>query len=637
MPRRGEHRPTAAGGGDRPTAPDDTVARIGPRVVAGEIRGRRQESRVDPGNFRCSRLVTQLADELVRYAGARGLAAGSCSSYVSAVARFGRHVDKATDDPAAVDLLRSPQTEMVELIDGWERAMQSEFLPTSTQSQTLLRMVLLLVAEFADSHDIEGHLRARAAAGPTFPPAPQQPLDEFTNAERIAMERAAKQCIQRSELRLAEGRRRAAAGVHPDQGGWDQLDNLLHLAADRIPTADILAAALPSQWADLPDEFRQVVGPPTRTREGGWSAARLRDWLADMLVPRPLELMSYVVLLGLRLGVSPEELLALRSSSIVFADDAVRVRWEKARARRVRARRYLSSVSKTTHSPTEKEVSDGGRRRFDARQVLEGLLAATQIARRQSDEDDPVVWMTAKRGHITRVHFSVQRSFRAWLAAHEITVAGTPELRRLRKTHKTVRALALGGVISDTADDHTIAVFEGHYMHTTTLNVMAGKTISTVQEWIVGRAAGPLVVAGGDTTLRVPEAQRATGLTASTVEDLLAGQLDVGLAACRNIFDSPFAETGTVCPVAPARCMVCPNALILSTHLPRLLLFVDHLDRRRLELTPQAWESLWGQTYRNIVNGILPQFTDQQLASARAAIGDTNVDLPLGMRAEFVR
>jgi hypothetical protein len=635
MPRRGEHGET--GHDDiRATAPD-AVARIGPRVVAGELRGRRHESRVDPGDFRCSRLVGQLADELVRYAEAMALSAGSCSRHVSAVARFGRYVDKWADDPAAVDLLRSPQPDIVELIDGWERAMQTEFVPTSTRPQALIRTLLLIVAEFADSHHIEGHLRARAASGPTFPPSPQRPLDEFTNAERIAMERAAKHCIQRSELRLAEGRRWASAGVHPDEGGWDRLDNLLHLAADRIPTAGLLAAALPRWWDDLPDEVRQVVGPPPTHREGGWSAARLRDWLADMLVPSALELMAYVVLLGLRLGVSPEELLALRSSSIVFADDAVRVRWDKARAGRVRARRYLSPAAKPTNSPTEKEVSDGGRRRFDARLVLEGLLAATRIARRQSGEKDPIVWITATRGQITRVDFSVRRSFRAWLAAHEITIGGSPELRRLRKTHKTVRALALGGVISDTADDHTIAVFEGHYMHTTTLNVMAGRTINTVEEWIVGRATGPLVIAGGDSTLRVPEAQRATGLAGSTVEDLLAGQLDVGLAACRNIFDSPFAETGTACPVAPARCMVCPNALILSTHLPRLLRFVDHLDGRRLELTPQAWESLWGPTYRNIVNGILPQFTDQQLRSARADIADAEVDLPIGMRAEFVR
>src|SRR6266704_4532561 len=101
MPRRGEYTPVPV-----PPAPAPALAQIGIRRVTGHGTAA-QVSRVlelDPGTFRCARLVAQLADEWVAHATLARSTSSVVGSYRRAVVSFADYVDRHDDDPAAACL-----------------------------------------------------------------------------------------------------------------------------------------------------------------------------------------------------------------------------------------------------------------------------------------------------------------------------------------------------------------------------------------------------------------------------------------------------------------------------------------------------------------------------------------------------
>jgi hypothetical protein len=149
------------------------------------------------------------------------------------------------------------------------------------------------------------------------------------------------------------------------------------------------------------------------------------------------------------------------------------------------------------------------------------------------------------------------------------------------------KAIAMRGVVSDIADDHTPETFRGHYAHGTTLHVISGQVINHAQQsWLDAALADPTTERndrdteerrGGPVALD-EEAQRElgssgvletlTGLTREQAEQLRAGALDMGVTSCRDPFDSPYSKQGDLCVVAPLRCLECTNAFILPSNLP---------------------------------------------------------------------
>jgi hypothetical protein len=252
--------------------------------------------------------------------------------------------------------------------------------------------------------------------------------------------------------------------------------------------------------------------------------------------------------------------------------------------------------------------------------------------------------MRAKHAGWTEEHTGLS----VWIGSYR-NDDGTPAMaislphyaRRLRKTVKTARVAALGGTLTDVAaDDHHIEVFRHHYAHGTTALTLAGRSINRAQERVFQKiTAKPMLLdAEAERRLAEPEIAEAAGLTVEHAAAMRAGEFDMGLTNCRDPYYSPFTPGGKPCHVAPAMCMICRNAVVFMSQLPRLLLLAAHIERMRDALDPIRWTAIWG-TQAAALAEVFAECSEQQLHEAREAIDDQGLrlDLPLGMRTEYDR
>lgn len=221
-----------------------------------------------------------------------------------------------------------------------------------------------------------------------------------------------------------------------------------------------------------------------------------------------------------------------------------------------------------------------------------------------------------------------------------LVISPPHDARRLRKTAKTARAAALGGTVSDLAgDDHHIEVFRDHYAHGTTAHLLAGRTIARAQQWVFQRTLDKPLVIGveAEKHLEEPETAKAAGMTTDQARDMRAGQLDMGLVNCRDPYDSPFTPDSQPCHVAPAMCMLCRNAVVFTSQLPRLLMLADHIEAMRTKLEPPRWQAVWGRQ----AAALAELFTEcaELIPAARQEIEEQRLTLrlSLGLRTEYDR
>lgn len=120
-------------------------------------------------------------------------------------------------------------------------------------------------------------------------------------------------------------------------------------------------------------------------------------------------------------------------------------------------------------------------------------------------------------------------TFASWLREQVVSVDG---IRRLCKSSKVEKAIAFKGRVSDIADDHSAQPFHRHYAHGMTLRVIAGSVISAAQtHWLDTALASPVVLSEmAEQSLGQPGSAAALGLSQQEVEQLRAGQLDMGVS-----------------------------------------------------------------------------------------------------------
>jgi hypothetical protein len=321
-----------------------------------------------------------------------------------------------------------------------------------------------------------------------------------------------------------------------------------------------------------------------------------------------MDLQAFRVLLLLGMSdTSPEELHGLKLPDIEFTDGGVRLVQRKGRAHRVRADLHPDP------GPEEETATEfAGDGAWGVPGLLRRLLAATELSRKVFPDAEPWLFLAVERRHRGVLDAEVsqfknrERRFGSWIAQQR-DAAGKPldisrpfEIRRLRKTTKVVRAVALGGTVSDLAgDDHHAEEAEKH--------------------------------------LEEPEVAEDLGLDTGQARAMRSGKLDMGLVNCRNPYASPHRKDTKVCHVAPAMCMLCRNAVVFTSQIPRLLLLSDHIERMRTALAPPHWQALWGRQAAALAE-VFEECADLVPAARReiAELG-LRLDLPLGMRTEFDR
>jgi integrase len=490
--------------------------------------------------------------------------------------------------------------------------------------------------------------RAGAESPPLFAKPPGQPLDEFSNRERIALQAAARTAVRAMHQRLREGRALLQRGADPDIAGWSEPANLLWALDRGTLTVERMRRHLPRRLLDWPPGLLGLVPAGMQA-----TCQSVLLGLCHQLYPSALDLQAFRVLLLLSMtGCTPEELHDLRLEDIEFTDGAVRLTQAKHRAHRVRGIQYRQQLPDADAVPGQAQPSQYPRcGRWDVPGLLRQILDVTSAARDlpgapawlfitvgpQADDTPPVPHVPS---------FSTPRTtFSWWINTRKdgegLAISAPHDIRRLRKTMKTAAVAALGGTLADLAgDDHSVEVFRGHYAHGTTAHVLSGKAINRAQDRVFRRLArGPLYLdAAAAGALTGPGQAQAAGLTAEQVMAINEGELDMGLTHCRDPYHSQFTPAGQLCHVAPAMCMLCANAVIFPAQLPRLVMLAEHIEKMRAVLAPPHWAAVWRRQAAALAV-LFAEAGEDALRTARqaAGAGQASLDLPLGMRAEYDR
>lgn len=593
MPRRGEHRC----GFPPVTEAQAPVDRIGLRVVQVPDRtGTIRLVTLDPNGFRCAALACELADEWVDYVEAAQVTGSSAMTIRRAIRDFCDHVDRGFGEQAGDAGLGRPHPDLGASLAEWERSLPARFPAGSMTPATLAGAVRPLIARRAQ-HDqrpvstgllrlLDGYMGV--ASGAT------QEIDEFCRADKRALVRAAWEWVKGLDARLAQGWATAEAGRHPGEHGWGDVNNLLWgLACGQVSPRQI-RDHLPVVH-DWPAPLRACIQSADRPVFAARAKEILIRQLVQQLYPSPLDLHAYRVLLVAATGHSPEELTGLRVEDVELLPSGVRLTLIKRRARRIRHRAFNTEPGQAAAGGP---VAFTDRPHREVRAIIERLLHVGEPLRRNvSGGRDLFMAATVTADYelrLARWNYNRPRArFTDWVTAAGVSVTGDADIRRLRKSTKVEKALAFGGRVADTANDHHEEVFRGHYAQGTTLRILSGRVISTAQDhWFTKAVAGPTVLIDTTDVLDTPAQATMLGLTSTQADELRGGALDMGLAQCADPTNSPYGRAGQLCPVAPLRCLECRNAWVLPSNLPQLLLFADHLDRLRLRLSPQHFAQL---------------------------------------------
>ncbi|QUW85600.1 hypothetical protein SMIR_41880 (plasmid) [Streptomyces mirabilis] len=653
MPRRGERKPRVRSTAPKPM-PTQEPDHIGIRTLTRTRRGAKASHMVDPAKYRCSALAAQLADEWIRYARAMARIDGG-ADMAGAVRGFARFVDKHLPtlgmDPAGARL-DGCGVDLVEVIHAWEEDLRQHhgLRSNSPYAKTNYLLTLIEQRSLRDASMPEA-LRLRSQAPPAYPTWKGEPLDEFSNAERIALRDAARNAVRALEARLAWGRELLARGVDPREGGWHEPANLVWAATHpRLLTVEALKPQFRQNVLSWPEPVKALLptGPDGTLLKRGFRY--LVAALSALLFPAETDLQAFRVLLMLGMSdTSPEELHALQLSDIEFTDGGVRLVQRKNRAHRVRADLHPSP------DPEEGAATEfAGDGAWDVPGLLRRLLASTELSRKVFPDAEPWLFLAVERRLRGVLDADIayfkdrERRFGGWISEQR-DAAGKPleiskpfEIRRLRKTTKVLRAVALGGTVSDLAgDDHHVEVYRMHYAHGTTAHILAGRSINRAQKWVFERMSDVvrpvLVTEEAEKHVEEPEVAEDLGLDIEQAKAMRAGKLDMGLVNCRNPYDSPHRKDTKVCHVAPAMCMLCRNAVVFTSQLPRLLLLSDHIERMRIALAPPHWRALWGRQ-AEALSEVFEECADLVPAARREIVElGLRLDLPLGMRTEFDR
>jgi len=228
-----------------------------------------------------------------------------------------------------------------------------------------------------------------------------------------------------------------------------------------------------------------------------------------------------------------------------------------------------------------------------------------------------------------------------WLAEREVPTADGTVLsldrRALRKTFFDGLAARHGGAIALIAGINqdartTSEYYLGQNGETPLLSAIIEETQRQQTQRARGTIACALVLDSDEMSALTANPEAAAALlkmTPTEAVELLDGEdYDVYAAKCKDFLHSPFGKPGSPCPAVAWDCMRCELAVIPPSKLPNLLAVLDHFDHKRASLTVGQWEARYGVVSRIIRHDILPRFSDDVVAAARAKAEAAHLYIP---------
>lgn len=116
------------------------------------------------------------------------------------------------------------------------------------------------------------------------------------------------------------------------------------------------------------------------------------------------------------------------------------------------------------------------------------------------------------------------------------------------------------------------------------------------------------------------------GMDTTTLQRMLAGELDTVLGACADHTNSPHAAPGQPCRASFMLCLSCPCARALPTHLPLQVLVHDSLVQRKTAVTPLRWAQRFALPHAQLAD-LLDRAGPVAVADARRAATPAQRDL----------
>ncbi len=502
--------------------------------------------------------------------------------------------------------LASNGSALVECIHQWELSLRQGYAATSNlpykDSQQLSQ---ILRWHIQSGRPVASLVRSRAEARPLAPPRKETPVDEIPNRTRLELRDHCREIIRQAESRIQRGTAMASRG-HESKD-----------ARGNSPVLDRIRSIADAPPRDLLDELKSEAGSNDTHLP---TTARSRVVLLVSLSSRDLQ--AFRILLLMETGWAPEQLTDLRFGDLEWGDGKVTVRTQKLRARTMKSHEYYK-----------------GNSRWNVYALLERLIALTEPIRHLATGPRVEQYLLVRLNRSGQETYVTNEIFKQYLVKDLVRDAGISwsgpfDIRRIRKTFKSIQGAVTGTAAGAAGMDHTIQVSRDHYMQSTTIHVLAAKVTNAAQEYVYNSIVqGPVVIPAKASKLSLGQGDETVMDLAARTADESPKDMEMGVTACKNPYDSPFTTAGTLCHVRPSMCFLCPNALIFQDHLPRILSFRDTLLAQQPNFHPQEFQTAWGGTLASM-EAILKEFSPTQLEAASGSAA-AHVHIPISQRVQF--
>lgn len=275
----------------------------------------------------------------------------------------------------------------------------------------------------------------------------------------------------------------------------------------------------------------------------------------------------------------------------------------------------LSYNKRRAHGLAQKtmRVRDGGPTTPGG--LIRAIVTMTQRARRHYPSAALFVFYHACGFHDVVRH--PKFTLNNWTSRHcIIDDQGKPFkllLSRLRKTHKALWYLKTGGHMARFAVGHTTEIAARHYADIPSLRPLHEASIVDGLENAFEQCNPESVEPKADNLAREVPGDEGNNPDSLTTQE-------VWLAQCSGFYDSPFSKLGAPCAHPFWGCLECRNAVITKRKLPAILRFLDFILSQRSLLGAQDWAVKFGHAHDRITRQILPEFSDEVIASARTTL-----------------
>ncbi|MCA6090626.1 hypothetical protein LE181_00315 [Streptomyces sp. SCA3-4] len=213
---------------------------------------------------------------------------------------------------------------------------------------------------------------------------------------------------------------------------------------------------------------------------------------------------------------------------------------------------------------------------------------------------------------------------RSFVSLHQLTDEGRPidlRLSRLRKTYKAAVYQTTGGKMSAFVQGHSPDIAAAHYADIPSLRDLHEQAVADGLQDALDDAQSPTILTPEEEERLSQQPEGGVdilGIPAAQVSPLLSGESDLWLSACRRFFDSPFGIKGKPCPVSFFACLGCSNAVITRRKLPAILAFLNHIESERVKTPSAEWAARFGKAHQQILQLIIPKFSQGDVLDARA-------------------